>query len=91
MDRNAVLKLYKDILRYGQNLRFTDKKYFRYRIREVFKTNKNLTDQIAIDFHFKVSKIPYKALKLFNLLPLLTYKASLIGFFFRVSVFILYN
>lgn len=53
MNRNAVLKLYKDILRYGQNLKFTDKKYFRYRIREAFKTNKNLTDEGAIDFHFK--------------------------------------
>lgn len=57
MSRNTVLKLYKDILRYGQNLKFTDKKYFRYRIREAFKTNKNLTDETTIDFHLKVSMI----------------------------------
>ncbi|XP_014482415.1 PREDICTED: uncharacterized protein LOC106748430 [Dinoponera quadriceps] len=53
MSRYVVLKLYKDILKYGQNLRFTDKKYFRDRIREAFKTNKILTDEAAIDFQLK--------------------------------------
>lgn len=53
MSRLTILKLYKDILRYGQNLRFTDKNYFRYRIRKAFKDNKDLIDETAIDFQLK--------------------------------------
>ncbi|XP_018362961.1 PREDICTED: uncharacterized protein LOC108761107 [Trachymyrmex cornetzi] len=48
-----VLKLYKDILRYGQTLRFTNKKYFRYRIQTAFKTNKDLSDETAINFQLQ--------------------------------------
>ncbi|XP_011698660.1 PREDICTED: uncharacterized protein LOC105456386 [Wasmannia auropunctata] len=53
MSRQAVLKLYKGILKYGETLRFTNKKYFRYRIRIAFKTNKDLSDETAIDFQLK--------------------------------------
>lgn len=52
--RNAILKLYKDLLRYGEELRFTDKKYYRQRIREEFKQNKTLTEVADIDFQLKV-------------------------------------
>lgn len=52
--RNAILKLYKDLLRYGEELRFTDKKYYRRKIREEFKENKTLTEAADIDFQLKV-------------------------------------
>ncbi|XP_018406017.1 PREDICTED: uncharacterized protein LOC108782288 [Cyphomyrmex costatus] len=48
-----VLKLYKDILRYGETLRFTNKKYFRYRIRTSFKTNKDLPDETTINYQLQ--------------------------------------
>lgn len=54
MCRQAILRLYKDSLRYGETLRFTNKKYFRYRIQAAFKNNKNLSDEAAIDFQLKV-------------------------------------
>jgi len=54
MNQQAVLKLYKDILRYGETLRFTNKKYFRYRIRTAFRTNKDLSDEKAIKFQLEV-------------------------------------
>ena len=51
--RQTILKLYKDLLRYGDNLKYTDKEYFRYRIRKNFKQNKHLIDQIEIDFQLQ--------------------------------------
>ncbi|XP_035723440.1 MIEF1 upstream open reading frame protein-like [Vespa mandarinia] len=51
--RITILKLYKDLLRYGEQLRFTDKKYYRQKIREEFKQNKNLTEVADIDFQLK--------------------------------------
>ncbi|KYN40311.1 hypothetical protein ALC56_05256 [Trachymyrmex septentrionalis] len=53
MSRQVVLKLYKDILRYGETLKFTNKKYFRYRIRTAFITNKDLSDETAINFQLQ--------------------------------------
>lgn len=52
--RQITLKLYKDLLRYGANLKYTDTKYFRSRIRRSFKENKHLTDQTEIDFQLQV-------------------------------------
>lgn len=54
MTRSAILRLYKDLLRYGESLKFTDKDYFRRSIRKSFKNNKNLIDEASIDFQFKV-------------------------------------
>ncbi|XP_050465363.1 uncharacterized protein LOC126858808 isoform X1 [Cataglyphis hispanica] len=53
MNRLTILKLYKDILRYGETLKFTNKGYFRHRVRVAFKDNKNLTDEAMIDFQLK--------------------------------------
>lgn len=53
MSRRAILSLYKDILRYGETLSFTDKKYFKYRIRASFRDNKDLTEEKEIDFQLK--------------------------------------
>ncbi|XP_076671315.1 mitochondrial ribosome and complex I assembly factor AltMIEF1-like [Andrena cerasifolii] len=51
--RQTILKLYKDLLRYGENLKYTDKRYFRHRIRQSFKENKQLADQTEIDFQLQ--------------------------------------
>lgn len=48
-----VLKLYKDLLRYGQDLQFTDTRYFCKRIRNEFKRNKTLTDNKEILFNYE--------------------------------------
>lgn len=49
-----VKKLYKEILRYGQKLQYTDKEYFFQRIKKEFKTNKALDDETQINFNYKV-------------------------------------
>ncbi|KAH0819677.1 hypothetical protein GEV33_003119 [Tenebrio molitor] len=49
-----ILKLYKDLLRYGQGLRFTDKDYFCNRIRREFRKNRELGDESEISFNFEV-------------------------------------
>ena len=51
--RQTILKLYKDLLRYGENLKYTDRRYFRQRIRQSFKENKQLADQTEIDFQLQ--------------------------------------
>ncbi|KAF7286317.1 hypothetical protein GWI33_006046 [Rhynchophorus ferrugineus] len=48
-----ILKLYKDLLRYGQELKFTDKEYFQKRIKKEFKQNKVVTDETDINFKFE--------------------------------------
>ncbi|XP_018573503.1 MIEF1 upstream open reading frame protein [Anoplophora glabripennis] len=50
---NQVLKLYKDLLRYGQQLTLTDKDYFCRRIIKEFKKNKSLTDPKDIQYNFQ--------------------------------------
>ena len=55
--RNKVLHLYKELLRYGETLRFTDKKYYRFRIRKGFLENKDLSDPKSIKFFIKVKKL----------------------------------
>ncbi|XP_076244103.1 mitochondrial ribosome and complex I assembly factor AltMIEF1-like [Calliopsis andreniformis] len=51
--RQITLKLYKDLLRYGQNLKYTDQNYFQRRIRNSFKENKSLTNQTEIEFQLQ--------------------------------------
>lgn len=55
--RQAILRLYKDLLRYGENLKYTDKAYFRKRIRTNFKENKDLTDQKQIELQLQKGQI----------------------------------
>lgn len=49
-----ILKLYKDLLRYGEELNLTDKNYFKQRIKKEFRRNKNLQDDKEITFYFEV-------------------------------------
>ncbi|PSN48735.1 hypothetical protein C0J52_08800 [Blattella germanica] len=54
-----VLKLYRDILKYGRQLQFTDKNYFCQRIRNEFKAGKDLKNQEDINFHFQEEKMSF--------------------------------
>lgn len=51
--KREILKLYKHLLRYGQQLKFTDKEYFLKRTKTEFKHNKELTDKDEISFKFE--------------------------------------
>lgn len=52
-----ILQLYRNLLRYGKQLKHTDRKYFQKRVREEFNQNKDLTHETDIQFNFKVSKL----------------------------------
>ena len=51
-----VLQLYRDLLRYGRQLRFTDKDCFARRIRKEFKQAKNIDNAEDIKFYYQVSR-----------------------------------
>lgn len=51
-----VKRLFKDLLRYGQELKYTDKFYFYNRIKKEFKTNKSCTNPEEILFNFEASR-----------------------------------
>lgn len=51
---SRILKLYKDLLRYSEELSFTDKNYYRQRIKKEFKKNKDLQDENEISYCFEV-------------------------------------
>lgn len=53
--RQQILKLYKDLLRYGETLQYTDKDFFTKKIRKEFKKNRSLEDTSEIDVNYKVS------------------------------------
>jgi hypothetical protein len=44
----TALSLYRQLLRYGQTLRLTDKQYFSKRIRSEYDRHKNLSDSTLI-------------------------------------------
>ncbi|KAJ9590437.1 hypothetical protein L9F63_016524 [Diploptera punctata] len=48
-----VLRLYRDLLRYGKQLQFTDKGYFCQRIRKEFKQAKSIENKEDINFYFE--------------------------------------
>lgn len=52
--RIQILKLYKHLVRYSNNLQFTDKKYFMKKVRTEFKEGKSLENPKDIEFAFKV-------------------------------------
>lgn len=52
--RTQVLKLYKHLVRYSNNLQFTDKKYFLKKVKSEFKASKSLENPKEIEFAFKV-------------------------------------
>lgn len=52
--RTDVLKLYKTLIRHTNNLVYTDKVYYKKRIRRSFKENKNEKDPERIGFLLEV-------------------------------------
>ncbi|XP_058064840.1 mitochondrial ribosome and complex I assembly factor AltMIEF1 [Anopheles bellator] len=52
-NRLSVLSLYRDLLRYGAQLKYTDKDFFRARIRAEFRKSASLSDPKEIDFCYK--------------------------------------
>lgn len=50
-----VLRLYKNLLKYGDQLQLTDKWYYMNRVRNEFKANKSLKTAEQIEFSFKVN------------------------------------
>jgi len=47
------LSLYRQLLRYGQSLRFTDQQYFSQRIRQEFEKGRHLKDAADIEHAVK--------------------------------------
>lgn len=56
VNSQQVLGLYRNLLRYGEQLKLTDQNYFKERVREEFRTNQTITSQEKIEFFFKVSQ-----------------------------------
>lgn len=52
--RSAVLQLYRDLLRYGRKLEFSDKEYYFLRIRHEFQSKKYLRAAEDIKKEIKV-------------------------------------
>ncbi|XP_050081109.1 MIEF1 upstream open reading frame protein [Anopheles maculipalpis] len=51
--KRVVLSLYRDLLRYGAQLQYTDQEYFLNRIRREFRQSASLTDPKEIEFCYK--------------------------------------
>ncbi|XP_058832931.1 mitochondrial ribosome and complex I assembly factor AltMIEF1 [Topomyia yanbarensis] len=51
--KRLVLRLYRDLCRYGSQLQFTDREYFLQRVRREFDQNRNVTDLKEIEFCYK--------------------------------------
>lgn len=49
-----AIQLYRKLMRYSNELKFTDQEYFRQRIRKEFRRNKNLESATDIEFNIKV-------------------------------------
>ncbi|KAI8118134.1 hypothetical protein FF38_05790 [Lucilia cuprina] len=51
--KQQVLRLYKHLIRYGNQLQLTDKSYFLGRVRREFRENSQETELHKIEFNFK--------------------------------------
>ena len=51
--RSIALSLYRQLLRYGEKLYYTDKQYFNERIRDEFVKHRNLSDNKLIEKQFQ--------------------------------------
>lgn len=50
----GVLKLYRDLLKYGNSLKYTNKGYYKSRIRQEFLKNAHMESQEQIEFQISV-------------------------------------
>uniref|UniRef100_A0A1L8D855 Complex 1 LYR protein domain-containing protein n=1 Tax=Nyssomyia neivai TaxID=330878 RepID=A0A1L8D855_9DIPT len=55
-----VLNLYRKLLRYGKELKLTDKEYFKQRIKTEFERNRELSSPEDILFNYKKGQIVLK-------------------------------
>ena len=51
--RSIAISLYRQLLRYGEKLYYTDKQYFNERIRDEFVKHRNLSDNKLIEKQFQ--------------------------------------
>lgn len=49
-----AIQLYRKLIRYSHELKFTDPEYFRQRIRKEFRRNQHLESAADIEFNLKV-------------------------------------
>lgn len=56
-DARAVLKLYKQMLRYSNSLKYTDKEFYMQKIRNEFIKQRELTEPQEITFQYQVRYI----------------------------------
>ncbi|XP_065340459.1 mitochondrial ribosome and complex I assembly factor AltMIEF1 [Cloeon dipterum] len=54
--RSEVLRLYKSILKYGQELKYTDRDFFKKKIRKEFRSCKSVESPEEIKFHIDRAK-----------------------------------
>lgn len=59
--RSEILNLYRSFLKYGKEIKLTDRDYFKKRIRKEFKSNRGVTNIQEIQFHVEASllNLPY--------------------------------
>jgi hypothetical protein len=51
--RLHILKLYKSLIRYSDELQFTDKTFFKSRVRSEFASNRDIEKPEEISFQYK--------------------------------------
>lgn len=54
IQRSQVLRLYKDLLRYSQQLVYSDPHYVARRVKQQFEVNRSLQDAKDIEFFYQV-------------------------------------
>ncbi|RWS00373.1 uncharacterized protein B4U79_07380 [Dinothrombium tinctorium] len=52
--KREVLNLYKQLIRYSNTLRFTDKTFYLQKVRKEFEKNRTLVDASEVDFYYQV-------------------------------------
>lgn len=57
ISRQEVLRLYKNLIIYSKNLKFTDSTYFRKKVITEFRRNKTLTASEDISYAYKVREV----------------------------------
>lgn len=81
VERLPILRLYKELLKYSTELKYTDKVWYQRRVREEFRKNKNLTELEDIKFYVKVNNASLKVqINLcFNLITVFAERISLLA------------
>lgn len=54
LNKSVILRLYRDLIKYGQQLKYTDKAYYKEYIRNQFVKYRDLKEEKDIERAFKV-------------------------------------